>query len=158
MTIKLKLYSDISWSTADNMRYSLSELDSLTIKPVPFIEEKFGLKEGTEVSVTYTNSKEIRSLNKQYRSVDKPTNVLSFPCDYIHGMLGDIVLAVDVIEEEAKEQGKIFEDHFIHLVVHSFLHLLGYDHIKDAEAEEMEALEVEILKALRIRNPYLEIE
>lgn len=158
MTTKLRLYSNITEAASNSVQHSLSSLDSLTIKPVPFIEEKFELNDGAEVSVTYTNSEEIHSLNKHYRNVDKPTNVLSFPCDYANGMLGDIVLAIDVVEKEAKEQNKKFEDHFIHLVVHSFLHLLGYDHIDESEAEEMEALEIEILKKLGISNPYLEIE
>ena len=107
-----------------------------------------------EISVVFADMEEIQDLNRRFRNVDKPTNVLSFPNDGI--FLGDIVLCYDVIRKEALEQNKMFDSHMIHLVVHSILHLLGYDHISDDEAEEMEALEIKILdEVFGIANPYL---
>jgi probable rRNA maturation factor len=115
-----------------------------------------------EVSVNLSDDKGVQELNRDYRGKDKPTNVLSFeqydpdmpslPGEAI--MLGDIVLAYETIEREAKEQEKSFADHFTHLLVHGTLHLLGYDHIDDEEAEEMEALEIKILAGFHIENPY----
>ncbi len=112
-------------------------------------------KSKTEVSVLFTDSIFIRDLNKTYRSVDKPTNVLSFPSQKIEKTLGDIILCLEVIFNEAVEQQKTFQDHFMHLVVHGFLHLAGYDHVNDADAEMMEQLEIDILKRVGINNPYL---
>ena len=110
--------------------------------------------ENLEISVVFADIEEIQDLNRRFRNVDKPTNVLSFPNDGI--FLGDIVLCYDVIRKEALEQNKMFDSHMIHLVVHSILHLLGYDHISDDEAEEMEALEIKILdEVFGIANPYL---
>jgi len=106
-----------------------------------------------EVSILLTNDEEIRSLNKKFRGKDNATNVLSFPQDET-GMLGDIALALETLEREAGEQEKSFSDHFTHLFVHGVLHLMSYDHETDAEQNEMEALEVKILKQLGISNPY----
>lgn len=107
----------------------------------------------SEVSIVLTNDKEIHQLNKEYRNIDKPTNVLSFELqDDI--LLGDIYISVDTVLKEAKEQGISFQDHTAHMVVHGVLHLLGFDHIKDEEAEIMEKKEVEVLKKLNIKNPY----
>lgn len=112
----------------------------------------------TEVSVVLTNDAEQRELNRQWRGFDKSTNVLSFPqiepFAPVSGLLGDITLARETVEKEAEEMGISFEAHFTHLVVHGFLHLLGYDHIEEADAEEMEGLETEILASLGIADPY----
>ena len=93
------------------------------------------------------------------RGKDKPTNVLSFPFEVPPGMemslLGDLVICRQVVEKEAQEQGKPLEAHWAHMVVHGSLHLLGYDHIEDDEAEEMEALETEIMLALGYEDPYI---
>ena len=111
-----------------------------------------------ELSVVFSNDEQIQVLNKDYRGKDKPTNVLSFPQDggEVPGLLvlGDIILAYETIAREAEEQEKDFFDHLTHLIVHGVLHLLGYDHENDQEAEEMEALEVEILRILEVKNPY----
>lgn len=111
-----------------------------------------------EVSVVLTDDAEQRELNKQWRGIDKPTNVLSFPqlepFSPISGLVGDIILAEETLRREAEEMGISFEAHFTHLVVHGFLHLLGYDHIEDEDAEEMEGLETEILAGLGIADPY----
>lgn len=99
-----------------------------------------------------------RELNKQWRQIDKPTNVLSFPqiepFSPVLGLLGDITLARETLEREAAELGKSFTDHFTHLVVHGFLHILGYDHIDESEALVMEGLETQILATLGIDDPY----
>jgi len=108
--------------------------------------------EETELSVVLADDGFVQNLNRDYRDKDKPTNVLSFPQD--SPMLGDVVLAYETVKREAEEQDKAFEDHAAHLLVHGVLHLLGYDHENDEDAEEMEALEVEILNGLGIANPY----
>lgn len=106
-----------------------------------------------EVSVVLTDDAEIRELNREWRGKDKPTNVLSFPQDE-KTLLGDIILSLGTIEEEARSQGKALADHAAHLTVHGLLHLLGYDHETEAEAEEMEALEIDICARMGIKNPY----
>ncbi len=112
----------------------------------------------TEVSVVLTDDAEQRELNRQWRGIDKSTNVLSFPqlepFAPISGLLGDITVARETVAREAEEQGVSFEAHFTHLVVHGFLHLLGYDHVEDEDAEEMEGLETDILATLGIADPY----
>lgn len=111
-----------------------------------------------EASVVLTDDAEQRELNKQWRGFDKSTNVLSFPqiepFSPVIGLLGDITLARETVQAEADEMGITFEAHFTHLVVHGFLHLLGYDHIEEVDAEEMEGLETEILATLGIADPY----
>ncbi len=105
-----------------------------------------------EVSVVLADDTFVQNLNREYRNKDKPTNVLSFPQDA--PMLGDIVLAYETIAHEASDQDKAFSDHLSHLLVHGTLHLLGYDHETDEEAEEMEGLEIEILGEMGVKNPY----
>ncbi|MBV1933793.1 MAG: rRNA maturation RNase YbeY [Parvibaculaceae bacterium] len=129
-----------------------------------FLETGKGLKGPHELSVLLADDEFIHTLNRKYRGKDKPTNVLSFPQADLHvtdeaGLmgevaLGDVVLAIETVEDEARAQAKTFEHHLTHLVVHGVLHLLGYDHESDADAEEMEALEVEILKGMKVSNPY----
>lgn len=103
---------------------------------------------------------EIQHLNKTYRDKDTPTNVLSFsiqsPDEVDIKILGDLVLCVDVIDEEAKAQGKSLHAHWAHMVVHGMLHLQGYDHVEDSDAEVMEAMEVDILRKLGFEDPYSE--
>ncbi|MEG8098777.1 rRNA maturation RNase YbeY [Candidatus Liberibacter brunswickensis] len=113
-----------------------------------------------EVSIVFTDSKRIKDLNFQYLGVNKPTNVLSFPVvstlsdGYSRLMLGDIVLAYEIIELEASVLGKKLKDHLVHLIIHGFLHLLGYDHVDDEDAFLMEGLERSILESLGIDDPY----
>ena len=101
---------------------------------------------------------EARALNHRYRKVDKATNVLSFPASLPEGVdmnfLGDVVICAPLVAEEATRQGKDAHAHWAHLLVHGILHLQGYAHDKDDEAEEMEALETAILGQLGVRNPY----
>jgi len=120
-----------------------------------------------EVSIRLTGDDEVQTLNRQYRQKDKPTNVLSFPMvqpdlldsiantDDGEVLLGDIALARGVCEREAAEKGISVEDHATHLIVHGTLHLLGYDHLEDGEAEAMEAIEIDALAALGLADPYL---
>ncbi|WP_394805432.1 rRNA maturation RNase YbeY [Kordiimonas aestuarii] len=122
-----------------------------------------------DMSVIITGAAESQALNCDYRDKDKPTNVLSFPAlepDELDdafrfalaggppAMLGDMVICVPVVREEAQAQNKPADHHLAHLCVHGVLHLMGYDHIEDTEAEEMEALEREILAGMGIPDPY----
>jgi probable rRNA maturation factor len=111
---------------------------------------------GAELSVMLTDDAAVRALNAQWRGQDKPTNVLSFPAaaSATNGMLGDIAVAYETTAREAQTEGKLFTDHLAHLAVHGFLHLLGYDHASDGEAESMERLERVILAQLGIADPY----
>ena len=112
-------------------------------------------------SVLVTTADEIQQLNKQYRDKDKPTNVLSFPmqspAEVDLSLLGDIVLCASVINNEAAQQSKPVASHWAHMVVHGMLHLQGYDHVENNEAEEMEQMEITILKKLGFANPYKSI-
>ena len=120
-----------------------------------------------EISIRLTDNDEVQALNHDYRHKDKPTNVLSFPMiapdlldtvantDDGEVLLGDIVLAYGVCESEAKDKGITLQDHATHLIVHGTLHLLGYDHQGQAEAEAMEQIERDVLAALGIADPYL---
>ena len=121
-----------------------------------------------EVSVRLTDNAEVQHLNAQYRHKDKPTNVLSFPMvqsdlletvgqnsDDGEVLLGDIVLAYGVCAAEAEERGISLVDHATHLIVHGTLHLLGYDHMAEDEAEAMEAIETDALASLGLADPYL---
>ncbi len=114
----------------------------------------------SELTIRIVDETEGRQLNHDYRGRDKPTNVLSFPFDAPPGielnLLGDLVICAPVVEREAQEQGKQEIAHWAHLVVHGTLHLLGFDHIEDEEAEEMEALETRILAELGFPDPYQE--
>lgn len=112
----------------------------------------------TELTIRFVENDEIHDLNLTYRGKDKATNVLSFPYEAMPGielpLLGDIVISPAVMRAEAIAQGKEIQAHYAHLVTHGVLHLLGYDHINDDEANVMESLEVEILAKLGIDDPY----
>lgn len=115
----------------------------------------------TEIVVRIVDEQESAELNEQYRHKSGPTNILSFPADLPEGieldLLGDLVICAPVIEKEALEQNKILAHHWAHIIVHGVLHLLGYDHIDEMEAELMENKEIAILDKLRINNPYIEV-
>jgi probable rRNA maturation factor len=121
---------------------------------------KEDVTEDCELSIRLVEVTESAELNQTYRAKSGPTNVLSFPFDAPIPMepilLGDLVICVPIVEREAQEQVKQLEHHWAHLVVHGCLHLLGYDHIENDQAEGMEAFEIEILQTLAIDNPYLE--
>ena len=114
-----------------------------------------------EVSLVFADDARIRALNRQYRGKDRPTNVLSFPAAPLDSgrlgpPLGDIVMARETIAAEAAAEGLNFTDHLTHLIIHGFLHLVGYDHETDDEAAVMEQLETAILGRLGIADPYAE--
>jgi probable rRNA maturation factor len=115
----------------------------------------------TEIAVRVVDADEIQTLNRLYRDKDYPTNVLSFPAGDIGGLppdapqlLGDVVVCASVVADEAGAQDKAVADHWAHMIVHGTLHLLGFDHETDAEAAEMEALEVVILASQSVTDPY----
>ena len=114
----------------------------------------------TELGATFTGDAEVQALNAEWRGKDKPTNVLSFPMlDLVPGdrpgpMLGDIVLARQTVVAEALAEGKSLHDHLCHLIVHGFMHCLGFDHVDPEDADEMEGLEIDILSDLGIADPY----
>ncbi|MCL7419780.1 MAG: rRNA maturation RNase YbeY [Methylobacter sp.] len=114
-----------------------------------------------EIVVRIVDETESAQLNEQYRHKKGPTNILSFPFEVPDGielnLLGDLVICAPVVAREADEQGKPLAHHWAHIIVHGVLHLLGYDHIDDDEAEQMENREMEILKKLDINNPYTEV-
>jgi probable rRNA maturation factor len=110
-----------------------------------------------ELAIVLTNDSAVRLLNRQWRGIDKPTNVLSFPAEGPSGeppLIGDIVLGYETIAQEARDTGKPFAHHVAHLAVHGFLHLLGYDHQRDKDADVMEQTERRILRRLAIPDPY----
>ncbi|WP_273759864.1 rRNA maturation RNase YbeY [Bartonella sp. ML70XJBT.G] len=117
----------------------------------------------SEVSLLFTDDQHMAQINAQWRGKNKPTNVLSFPAfplkiGQLPGlMLGDIIIARETVLLEAKREGKLFQDHLTHMIVHGVLHLLGYDHETDDEAHRMEKLEREILQKLSIQDPYIEL-
>jgi len=112
-----------------------------------------------EMSVVLTDDDTIQSLNRDWRKIDKPTNVLSFPSTAskvagVPALLGDVIVAYETLAREAAEEDKPVLDHLAHLTVHGYLHLLGYDHETDSEADAMEGLERQILARLNIADPY----
>ena len=123
-------------------------------------ELRLGANEPSELSLLFTDDAQIRQLNADWRDQDKPTNVLSFPVAAISPgtapgpMLGDIILGFETIDREANLENKPIGNHLTHLIVHGFLHLLGYDHQSEDEGREMEALEQRILHRLAIPDPY----
>jgi probable rRNA maturation factor len=115
----------------------------------------------SELAIVLTNDSAIRALNRKWRKIDAPTNVLSFPGKLVRAsrgaprQLGDIVIAYETTAREATAEGKTFEHHLVHLAVHGYLHLLGYDHESDRDAKKMERLEVAILARLNVPDPYI---
>ena len=111
----------------------------------------------TELAIVLTDDSAIRALNRHWRGVDAATNVLSFPTGRAggeRGLIGDIVLAYETVAAEARAEDKPFAHHLAHLAVHGFLHLLGYDHVRNKDAETMERVERDILQRLAIPDPY----
>lgn len=117
-----------------------------------------GRRRAAELSIRIVDAAEGRALNRDYRGRDYATNVLSFPAELPPGvhlpLIGDLAICAPVVAREAAEQGKAVREHYAHLTVHGVLHLLGHDHVEDAQAERMEALETRILAGLGIADPY----
>lgn len=117
-----------------------------------------GNRDEAELTIRVVDAEEGAELNQAYRHKHGPTNVLSFPFENPPGvvlpLLGDLVICAPVVLREAVEQGKPAESHWAHMVVHGVLHLLGYDHIEESDAEAMEALEIRLLAGLGYANPY----
>ncbi|AHB48281.1 metalloprotease [Hyphomicrobium nitrativorans NL23] len=148
-----------SWGSVDGLEPLIEEAGrALAAAP------RFSHFTPAEACIALADDAAVHELNLRYRGKDKPTNVLSFPAtpmghpseDVAPRALGDLVLAHETLVREAAEQGIPLAHHLQHLVIHGLLHLLGYDHETERQAEEMEAMEVEILASLGIPNPYLD--
>lgn len=132
----------------------LDGLSRLTQTCIAACTQHIGKPMSGELSLALLDDAAIKALNRDYRGKDKPTNVLSFPSDGVNPAMGDIAFAYETIKREAAEKSIGMADHFCHLLVHGYLHLSGYDHITDTDAERMERIEVDILAGLGIANPY----
>ena len=168
MMLEIALEADEEWDSSPAIGRSWKELARKAAEAAiaeSAYPELADAGRSVEISVTLTGDEQVRELNAHWRGKDKPTNVLSFPMadelDLTKAnvaerelLLGDIILASGVCAAEAAEKGVSFEDHAMHLMVHGTLHLLGYDHHRDAEAADMEAREVRALERLGIANPY----
>lgn len=143
------------WPDGDALsRLAERSIEAACARTLPSRGERAG-----EVSIVFTDDAHIRRLNAEWRGKDAATNVLSFPGTSATGsgvplLMGDIVVSCETLRREAEAEGKSFDDHLTHLIVHGFLHLLGHDHETEVEAEEMEDLERRILLSLAIADPY----
>jgi probable rRNA maturation factor len=163
VTVEIAQESD-EWDNAPFIEENLfSEITSIVLSRYPNF---LNVKE-FELSILLTGAKQMQSLNGEFRNKDKATNVLSFPdikidwrkivefipdSDYMY--LGDIAFGYEVIALEAKNKFISFQDHFKHLLIHAILHLVGYDHIEDEDAQAMESIEIQILESIGIKSPY----
>ena len=155
MKIAIDIVNDSQSDTTPELKQCQSWLESA----LAHLENSRAL----ELSIRFVESTEIQRLNREYRSKDKPTNVLSFPSQIPEAVaaemdsyhLGDIAICSEIVESEAQAQNKQLDAHWAHLLIHGLLHLLGYDHDSDEQASEMENLEIQILKTLGFPDPYL---
>lgn len=142
------------WQSEHSLRMLVDRVLEATLHALEFDDVD------SELSLVFTDDANIRTINAKWRHIDKATNVLSFPAFPIQPgqrpgpILGDIVIARETVQREAQEENKSFDDHLSHLIVHGLLHLTGYDHQNDEEAEQMESLERKILASLGISDPY----
>ena len=137
----------------ENKWRKIKNIEEFTEKIISHITKLIDIKGYQEISIYYTNNNTIRNLNKKYRNIRKPTNVLSFPAEY--PLLGDIVLSYEYINTECKNQNKTLEAHVTHMILHGLLHLLEFNHDTNKEADTMENIEINILKILGHKNPYI---
>jgi probable rRNA maturation factor len=163
--IEVAVQAEPGWDDGSDWERLAGEAVIAAVKISPFAE-MLTAAYYTEVSIRMTDDAEVQALNRQYRQKDKPTNVLSFPMvqedllgaldnsDDGEVLLGDIILARGVCEREAAEKGVSTQEHATHLIVHGTLHLLGFDHIADDQADAMEDLERAALSLLGIDDPY----
>lgn len=158
MKLSLSLQQDFQSPTLVLKRAYIKKVVETSLRHI-------GTQSDCEIGIACVDNDESHKLNLEYRQKDKPTNVLSFPSDLPDEMaefldafpIGDLVICIPVVLQEAVEQQKNALDHFTHMLVHGTLHLMGYDHeTSDADAEEMEGIEIEILAKLGLANPYLE--
>ena len=142
---------------SDNRGHQLPTLQQFEVW-IAEVLASVGWENNTEVTVRVVDLDEMITLNETYRKKQGPTNVLSFPFSPIEGvelpLLGDIVICAAVIVQESEQQAKSAMDHWAHMVVHGMLHLLGFDHLSNKQANEMEQLEISILGRFKILNPY----
>ena len=168
MMLEIAIEADGEWDSSSGWEALVRRAAESAIAESAFPQLTTSAR-GVELSIKLTSDNEVKALNAQWRGKDKPTNVLSFPqlepdeIDTVRGegpelMLGDLVLAHGVCAREAEEKAIPLEDHAAHLVVHGTLHLLGYDHGDDKDAEDMEQREVRALARLGIANPYADDE
>lgn len=142
------------WQSEHSLRMLVDRVLEATLHVLEFDDVD------SELSLVFTDDANIRTINSKWRHIDKATNVLSFPAFPMQPgqrpgpILGDIVIARETVQREAQEENKSFDDHLSHLIVHGLLHLTGYDHQNDEEAEQMESLERKILASLGISDPY----
>ena len=129
------------------------ECEILAEKVFALLQSETFIEADEEIALALSNNAHLQELNKKFRGQNKPTNVLSFENER-EFFLGDIAIAYETIVEEAIAQDKTFNDHFTHIALHGMLHLLGYDHMNEADQQEMESLEIELLAKLGIENPY----
>jgi len=163
MMLEIDIEADAEWDSSTDWSRLVRSAAEAAVAESAF-PQLAQAERAVELSVRLTGDEEVRALNAQWRGKDKPTNVLSFPLADAEEleqagegpelMLGDIVLARGVCEREAAEKAIAFETHASHLLVHGTLHLLGYDHHGDDEAEDMESREVRALARLGIADPY----
>lgn len=146
--------ADKRWGNEETLREMLfNALEAALIAAKPSVLAQ------SEVSFLFTDDAAIKKLNSEWRGKDKPTNVLSFPGtdtdeDFFGPLLGDVVLAYDTVAHEAEQIGIDFRDHMSHLTIHGLLHLFGYDHEEDDEANLMESLEIAALASIGVQDPY----
>jgi probable rRNA maturation factor len=152
---------DISIDRSSPLWAALPTAESLAERAILASAETCGVKlrDEAEISVQLVDDEQIRALNARWRGLDKPTNVLSFPASPVEKLpfaplLGDIVVAYETMRREADDDDISLSDHFAHLIVHGFLHLMGFDHQNDRDADEMEALETRVLAGMEIADPY----
>lgn len=160
-----------SWQGISQINHKINEITPKVIKKTDIAKFLKNTNNKIELSIALVSDAQIRQINKSHLGQDKPTNVLSFPAFDVNSknklnfeslsktqnyiFLGDIILSLETIRKEvAQSNFKNFYGHLTHLLLHSILHLLGHDHLKDKEAQEMEKLEVQILKSLNIKDPY----
>lgn len=156
ISINNKLHIELQNETRFQQLPTLSQLQRWINSVFQFIP--FFSYGDSELTIRFIDKEESIELNKTYLHKNGPTNVLSFPDEFIPGFsstsFGDLAICAPLVDEEAKAQNKTLESHFAHLIIHGFLHLLGYDHIGKKESKEMEGLEIKILFKLGYENPY----
>lgn len=164
----INLESQVVLSNEEEMLGIPSVADMITWAQAAF--NAAGYNKDCALTARFVDNDEIQELNRTYRHKDSPTNILSFPYEQDENLpeellaeeaadgeyLGDLVIAMAVVRKEAHEQEKTLTEHCAHLIIHGCLHLLGYDHITDEEAQEMESLEIKVLEELGYPNPYEE--